>query len=99
MILRIAIGAKADMALFELFRSRNYLRTDPRRIPGERRALRCESAERGVDELAHAGMIQVSGGGNDHVGRHIRAAKILEQRFSCERLDGFLRSQDRAPER
>src|SRR3954468_5041048 len=99
MVLRVAVGAKTDMALFELLRPRNHLWTDARRLTAERCGICAKSLERGLDELPHFRMIEIAGRRDDHVRSDVGAAEVFEQRLAGKTFDGFFRSEDWPPER
>jgi hypothetical protein len=98
-ILPIARRAEADVTLLELLVADDDLRDDVRRCVPERLTDERHAVERAQHQVAHLVVLDVAGRRDDQVRRAVGAREIRPQPLAGERLDGFLRAEDRAAER
>src|SRR5207244_230440 len=98
-VLRIAAGADADVALLELFAADENLRHDVRRLLADRFTGLDQRSELPVDELSHMSVLEIPDGRDNEVPRCVRLPKIAAQQIRTEGLHGFARAQYRTAQR
>src|SRR5207244_5430347 len=98
-VLRVAADADAQVTLFELLVANLNLRHHAWRLFADHLARRVERSELLSNQLPDALVFEVPHRRHDQVSSGVSVLEVVPERVGAERLDGFLRAENRPAER